>query len=99
MTYNQACFPALLSTVSSLLTRPFPSPSSPSSSEAATSIRPLASPLILLSFKERDPTGAERDLWTMARQAGIRLEKIKSDVGGHGGVGVEIWVGGLESTF
>ncbi|CDZ98689.1 Putative N2,N2-dimethylguanosine tRNA methyltransferase [Phaffia rhodozyma] len=85
VTYNVSIFPALLHTVSNLLRPP-------------QEIQPSEkSPLMLLAFKERDPTGAERELWTLAREAGIWLEKVL-DMPGHGGTEVEFWVGGLNST-
>lgn len=87
VTYNSAIFPSLVRTVLSLLTT-----HSTSASKAAPA------PLILLSFKERDPTGAERELWTLAKKAGIWFERV-GGVAGHA-MGqtegeVEIWVGGL----
>lgn len=83
VTYNSSIFPSLVRTLLSLLQ---PQPTS-------------ASPLVLLSFKERDPTGAERGLWTLAKEKGIWFEMVGC-VKGHGATKeegeVEVWVGGLE---
>jgi hypothetical protein len=87
VTYNSSIFPSLVRTVRSLLT-----------THPTSSTIPGPAPLILLSFKERDPTGAERELWTLAKEAGIWFERV-GGVAGHA-MGrtegeVEIWVGGL----
>lgn len=79
VTYNVSIFPALLNTLLAILT-----------SNASSS----PSPLVLLAFKERDPTGAERDLWPMAAERGVVFERV-AGVPGHGGEEVEIWIGGL----
>lgn len=83
VTYNSSIFPSLVRTLLALLQ---PQPLSTSS------------PLVLLSFKERDPTGAERGLWTLAKEAGIWFERV-GGVRGHGATKeegeVEVWVGGL----
>ncbi|TFK52015.1 hypothetical protein OE88DRAFT_1602605, partial [Heliocybe sulcata] len=47
-------------------------------------------PMILLGYKERDP--GERSLWEMARDIGVRFEKV-GERAGAGGAPVEIWVG------
>lgn len=47
---------------------------------------------ILLAFKERDPTGAERTLWAMAEREGVSFFRA-TGVQGHGGQEVELWAG------
>lgn len=81
VTYNVAIFPWLLRTVLSVL-RPQPS---------VVQNRPT---LVLLAWKERDPTGAEKDLWVMAEKEGLKFEMVGADEG-HGGMPVEYWVGRL----
>lgn len=52
-------------------------------------------PLLLLAYKERDPS--ERELWQMARERGIWMEKVDVITGHerHGAEGAtEIWIGG-----
>lgn len=43
-------------------------------------ISDVESPLLLLAYKQRDP--GERELWKMAEDAGIKLEKLM-DLEGH----------------
>ncbi|KAJ9091651.1 hypothetical protein QFC19_009021 [Naganishia cerealis] len=61
-------------------------------------------PLFLLAYKERD--ASERDLWAMARQEGIWLDKVDVIPGHEQGAGeergeesrpgaTEIWIGGM----
>ncbi|KAI9440757.1 putative methyltransferase-domain-containing protein [Lactarius indigo] len=80
--YNTSSFPALLSTLASLLAL------SGDGDGAAAGAR---EPLVLLAYKERDP--GERRLWDMmARQVGIVLERVGNEAGA-GGPPVEIWMG------
>ncbi|KAH8996134.1 putative methyltransferase-domain-containing protein [Lactarius hatsudake] len=80
--YNTSSFPALLSTLASLLAL------SDHDDGAATGVR---EPLVLLAYKERDP--GERRLWDMmARRVSIVLERVSSEAG-VGGPPVEIWMG------
>ncbi|KAH9167392.1 putative methyltransferase-domain-containing protein [Lactarius sanguifluus] len=81
--YNTSSFPALLSTLASLLAL-----SDNDDDVAAAGAR---EPLVLLAYKERDP--GERQLWEMmVRQAGVALERV-GDEAGAGGFPVEIWMG------
>lgn len=80
VTYNTASFPSLVSTLVSLL-------------------RPDAqgnTPMLLLAYKERDPS--ERELWDMARARGLTLELVDV-ITGHEEQGMagatEIWIGGM----
>ncbi|KAH9039287.1 putative methyltransferase-domain-containing protein [Lactarius pseudohatsudake] len=80
--YNTSSFPALLSTLASLLAL------SDNDDGAAAGAR---EPLVLLAYKERDP--GERRLWDMmARQVGVALERVGGEAGA-GGFQVEIWMG------
>ncbi|KAH8991660.1 putative methyltransferase-domain-containing protein [Lactarius akahatsu] len=80
--YNTSSFPALLSTLASLLAL------SDNDDGAAAGAR---EPLVLLAYKERDP--GERRLWDMmARQVGVALERVGGEAGA-GGFPVEIWMG------
>lgn len=78
--YNTSSFPALLSTLASLLT--------------LSATGGAREPLVLLAYKERDP--GERRLWDMmmAHQVGVgvALERVGSEAGA-GGAPVEIWMG------
>ena len=47
-------------------------------------------PLVLLGYKERDV--AERTLWNLVAEIGLKFEKI-SELTGAGGTPVEIWLG------
>lgn len=102
VTYNSAIFPSLVRTLVSLLSPPTPpSTNVPADLDLASlSLSPPSTPsaLVLLSFKERDPTGAERNLWKLAEAAGIWFERV-GGVEGHGVSKeegeVEVWVGGL----
>lgn len=86
VTYNTSSFPALLSTLSSLLTLPSTSDAHSTSSDA-----PPKRPWVVLAYKERDP--AERELWDMLTQkTGVVLQKIGA-VPGAGAMEVEIWAG------
>lgn len=51
---------------------------------------PAKAPLIILGYKERDP--AERTLWEMAENIGIRFEEV-AKVPGSEGLPIEVWVG------
>lgn len=84
VTYNVSVFPALLRTLLALL-KP-PADVAPPAEGRQT--------LVLLAWKERDPTGAEKELWRLAAEAGVVLELVGSD-GAHGGAAVEFWVGRL----
>ncbi|KAF8273188.1 putative methyltransferase-domain-containing protein [Lactarius quietus] len=80
--YNTSSFPALLSTLSSLLAL------SDHDDGAAAGAR---EPQVLLAYKERDPS--ERRLWDMmVSSVGVTLEKVGSEAGA-GGAPVEIWMG------
>jgi hypothetical protein len=80
--YNTSSFPALLSTLASLLAL------SDHDNGAAAGAR---EPLVLLAYKERDP--GERRLWDMMMAGvGVALEQVGSGAGA-GGAPVEIWMG------
>jgi hypothetical protein len=80
--YNTSSFPALLSTLTSLLAL------SDHDDDAAAGAR---EPLVLLAYKERDP--GERRLWDMMMSdVGVALEQVGSEAGA-GGAPVEIWMG------
>jgi hypothetical protein len=80
--YNTSSFPALLSTLSSLLALS-------DHDDAAAGAR---EPLVMLAYKERDP--GERRLWDlMVSSVGITLEQVGCEAGA-GGAPVEIWMGG-----
>lgn len=80
--YNTSSFPALLSTLASLLAL------SGHDDGAAAGAR---EPLVLLAYKERDP--GERRLWNMMTSSvGVTLEQVSSEAGA-GGAPVEIWMG------
>ncbi|KAH9893559.1 putative methyltransferase-domain-containing protein [Cubamyces lactineus] len=51
---------------------------------------PYKSPVIVLGYKERD--AAERTLWSMLEDVGVKLEKIGQREGA-GGQAVEVWIG------
>ncbi|KAH9830026.1 putative methyltransferase-domain-containing protein [Rhodofomes roseus] len=81
VTYNTSAFPSLIRTVSDILRlRSSVPPSTPE----------LRKTMLLLGYKERDP--AERMLWEMMRDIGVRLEKV-DERRGAGGDPVEIWIG------
>ena len=80
--YNTSSFPALLSTLTSLLAL-----SGHDGDAAAAGAR---EPLVLLAYKERDP--GERRLWDMMADVGLALEQVGSEIGA-GGPPVEIWMG------
>jgi hypothetical protein len=84
VTYNVAIFPSLLKTLLALL--------KPATGVPAREIGKET--LVLLAWKERDPTGAEKELWRLAEEAGLVLELVGSDHA-HGGMPVEFWVGRL----
>ena len=84
VTYNVAIFPALLKTLLALLQPPAEVPSRAVGKDT----------LVLLAWKERDPTGAEKELWRLAEKAGLVLRHVGSD-NAHGGIPVEYWVGRL----
>lgn len=84
VTYNVAIFPSLLRTLLALLSPPTDLFQRAMSKET----------LVLLAWKERDPTGAEKELWRLADEAGLMLELVGSDFA-HGGMPVEFWVGRL----
>lgn len=48
------------------------------------------SPVVLLGYKERD--AAERTLWDLMKEAGIKFQRIGQRLGA-GGAPVEIWLG------
>lgn len=53
-------------------------------------------PLLVLAYKERDP--AERDLWDMLKNEGVKMEKIGEVKGADAGTGeTEIWVGSMDA--
>lgn len=52
-------------------------------------------PLILLGYKERDE--AERTIWVMANEIGIRFRKV-DEIAGSGVDPVEVWIGEMECT-
>ena len=80
--YNTSSFPALLSTLASLLAL------SDHDGNAAAGARES---LVLLAYKERDP--GERQLWDMMMaDVGVALEQVGSEAGA-GGPPVEIWMG------
>jgi protein N-lysine methyltransferase METTL21D len=79
VTYNTDSFPALVRTLRALI----------------SACHPLDSPLIVMGYKERDPS--ERSLWDMTKEIGIVLEKI-GERKGCGYPPVEIWVGILEHS-
>jgi hypothetical protein len=82
--YNTSSFPALLSTLTSLLALSDHDDGDAAAVEARE-------PLVLLAYKERDP--GERRLWDMmARHVGLALEQVGSEAGA-GGPPVEIWMG------
>jgi len=80
--YNTSSFPALLSTLTSLLAL-----SDHDHGDAAAGAR---EPLVLLAYKERDP--GERRFWGMMADVGLALEQVGSKAGA-GGPPVEIWMG------
>ncbi|KAF8074692.1 putative methyltransferase-domain-containing protein [Lyophyllum atratum] len=51
-------------------------------------------PLVVLGYKERD--AAERTLWDLVEEIGIRFEKIGERVGA-GGAPIEVWLGKVKS--
>lgn len=88
MTYNTASFPYLIQTLSALL-QP-----APTDSDSTTTQRPL----LLLAYKERDPS--ERELWQMAHESGIWMDKVDVVAGHEVPLGreegaTEIWIGGV----
>ncbi|KAG7093508.1 hypothetical protein E1B28_007183 [Marasmius oreades] len=74
VTYNTSSFPALIRTLSSLISLN----------------RTEDPPVIIMGYKERDP--AERSLWNMVQEIGIRFNKV-AEVPGAGGTPIEIWIG------
>lgn len=52
-------------------------------------------PLILLGYKERDE--AERTIWDMANEIGVRFRKVDM-ITGSGVYPVEVWIGEMEWT-
>lgn len=84
VTYNIVSFPALVNVINMLIkTSQNNSPSQ-------------KSPLLLLAYKERDPS--ERELWTMLHDIGVDLVLVQK-IPGAGGEPVEIWVcSNLRST-
>ena len=100
MTYNTSSFPALLSTLLSLLNPPFPAPQADTQVDHAASHHENElpqtrtendSPLLLLAYKERDP--AERDLWDMLRIGGVEMVLVDKVRGAEERGETEIWVG------
>lgn len=80
--YNTSSFPALLSTLASLLAL---------YDHGDGTVAEAREPLVLLAYKERDP--GERRLWDMMTSSvGIALEQVSSEAGA-GGAPVEIWMG------
>ncbi|GHJ84341.1 hypothetical protein NliqN6_0743 [Naganishia liquefaciens] len=80
VTYNTASFPSLVNTLVGLL--------QPDAEGHA--------PMLLLAYKERDPS--ERELWDMVRARGLTLELVDT-ITGHEEEGMtgatEIWIGGF----
>lgn len=76
VTYNTASFPSLIRTLRTLLELGDPDAND-------------KSPLVLLGYKERDPS--ERTLWDLAASIGVLFEKV-GERGGAGGSPVEVWL-------
>lgn len=91
VTYNTSSFPALVGTISRVL-----SLSNTASSEVSIldpDQPPRDPPMIVLAYKQRDP--AEHLLWDMLEEkTGVKLTKVGIDVGaGSEEEAVEIWIG------
>jgi hypothetical protein len=100
VTYNTSSFPALLSTLLSLLNPPSSTVPPDAQVDHAASdpeVEPPQtrtekdSPLLLLAYKERDP--AERDLWDMLRKGGVEMVLVDQVRGAEERGETEIWVG------
>lgn len=63
---------------------------------AALSRVGLNPPIFIMGYKERD--SAERTLWEMTKQVGIKFEQVGERKGG-GGAPVEIWLGRSENSI
>lgn len=100
VTYNTSSFPALLSTLLSLLNPPS-SAAPPDAQVDHAASHPENElpqtrtendpPLLLLAYKERDP--AERDLWDMLRKGGVEMVLVDQVRGAEERGETEIWVG------
>ncbi|GBE84049.1 hypothetical protein SCP_0600260 [Sparassis crispa] len=89
VTYNTS-FPSLIRTLSALTGVHCEQPVECScETGVATQSK---SPLILLEYNERD--AAERTLWNMMCEVGIKFEQVGEKVG-SGGEPAEIWVGSV----
>lgn len=84
VTYNTSSFPSLIRTLDNIVRV--------GSSTAGSDPRPHH-PLILLGYKERDPS--ERSLWDVAQNIGIRFEQV-GERRGAGGEPIEIWIGTVQ---
>ncbi|KAH7913823.1 putative methyltransferase-domain-containing protein [Hygrophoropsis aurantiaca] len=82
VTYNTSSFPSLINTLSRLIHFSTTKTSNPNP------------PLILLGYKERDPS--ERILWEMADKLSIKFELVGAKIGA-GGIPVEIWLGEVQN--